>query len=84
VDTLQTVFHWFFRGRSFEECLVGTVNQGADADTTGAICGMLAGAYYGMDGIPRRWQKKMDPKVMAEIELLTDKLLEASPLRRTF
>ena len=84
VDTLQTVFHWFFRGRNFEECLVGTVNQGADADTTGAICGMLAGAYYGMDGIPRRWYKKVDPKVMSEIELLTDKLLEASPLLRTF
>jgi ADP-ribosyl-[dinitrogen reductase] hydrolase len=84
VDTLQTVFHWFFRGRSFEECLVGTVNQGADADTTGAICGMLAGAYYGMDAIPGRWLRKMDPKVMAEIELLTDKLLDACPLQRTF
>ena len=56
---------------------MGTVNQGGDADTTGAICGMLAGAYYGMEGIPRRWQKKMDPKVISEIELLTDKLLEA-------
>jgi ADP-ribosyl-[dinitrogen reductase] hydrolase len=79
VDTLQTVFHWFFRGRSFEECLVGTVNQGGDADTTGAICGMLAGAYYGMEGIPRRWQKKMDAEIIAEIELLTDKLLDKSP-----
>jgi ADP-ribosyl-[dinitrogen reductase] hydrolase len=45
---------------------------------------MLAGAYYGMDGIPQRWYRKMDPKVMAEIELLTDKLLEASPLLRAF
>jgi len=84
VDTLQTVFHWFFRGRSFEECLIGTVNQGGDADTTGAICGMLAGAYYGMEGIPRRWQKKMDQKIIAEIVLLTDKLLEASPLGGNF
>jgi ADP-ribosyl-[dinitrogen reductase] hydrolase len=76
VDTLQTVFHWFFRGRSFEECLVGTVNQGADADTTGAICGMLAGAYYGMAGIPQRWYRKMNPAVLAEITVLTDQLLE--------
>ncbi len=80
VDTLQTVFHWFFRGKNFEECLVGTVNQGADADTTGAICGMLAGAYYGMEGIPRRWYRKMDPGVMAEIELLTDKHPRAAGL----
>ena len=82
VDTLQTVFHWFFRGRSFEECLVGTVNQGGDADTTGAICGMLAGAYYGMDSIPQRWLKKLDKQVLAEISLLADKLVNASPLGR--
>ena len=80
VDTIQTVFHWFFRGRSFEECLVGTVNQGADADTTGAICGMLAGAYYGMEGIPQRWLKKMDRAVIGEIEAATEKLVAASPL----
>ena len=82
VDTMQTVFHWFFRGRSFEECLVGTVNQGGDADTTGAICGMLAGAYYGMDNIPPRWLKKMDKGVMAEIESVSMRLVEASPVFR--
>ena len=80
VDTLQTVFHWFFRGKNFEDCLVGTVNQGADADTTGAICGMLAGAYYGMEGIPGRWIKKIDKATIAEIEMLTDKLVSASPM----
>jgi len=84
VDTLQTVFHWFFRGRSFEECLVGTVNQGGDADTTGAICGMLAGAYYGMEAIPKRWIKKMDVKVITEIENMADRLVAASPAGRTF
>jgi ADP-ribosyl-[dinitrogen reductase] hydrolase len=84
VDTMQTVFHWLFRGRSFEECLVGTVNQGGDADTTGAICGMLAGAYYGIDSIPQRWLKRMDKKVIAEITLVVDKLVAASPLGRNF
>jgi ADP-ribosyl-[dinitrogen reductase] hydrolase len=82
VDTLQTVFHWFFRGRDFEECLVGTVNQGGDADTTGAICGMLAGAYYGMDSIPQRWLKRMDKKVIQEIDSLTVRLIAASPVGR--
>jgi ADP-ribosyl-[dinitrogen reductase] hydrolase len=80
VDTLQTVFHYFFRGRDFEECLVGTINQGGDADTTGAICGMLAGAYYGLEDIPQRWLKKMDKKVVNEIESLTTRLVAASPL----
>jgi ADP-ribosyl-[dinitrogen reductase] hydrolase len=82
VDTIQTVFHWFFRGRSFEECLVGTVNQGADADTTGAICGMLAGAYYGMEAIPKRWIKKLDRGVLAEIEVMTEQLIAGSPAGR--
>lgn len=84
VDTMQTVFHWFFRGRNFEECLVGTVNQGADADTTGAICGMLAGAYYGMENIPQRWFKKMDVKVISEIERMVERLISESPVGRNF
>ena len=82
VDTLQTVFHWFFRGKNFEECVMGTVNQGGDADTTGAICGMLAGAYYGMEHIPQRWLKKMDRKVMVEIDDMARRLVAASPAGR--
>lgn len=82
VDTMQTVFHWFFHGKSFEECLVGTVNQGGDADTTGAICGMLAGAYYGMDSIPKRWIRRMDATVIAEIEVVVERLVAASPAGR--
>jgi ADP-ribosyl-[dinitrogen reductase] hydrolase len=82
VDTVQTVFHYFFRTRDFEECLVRTVNQGGDADTTGAIAGMLAGAYYGSEGIPKRWLKKMDRKVLGEIAALAGRLVELSPLGR--
>lgn len=82
VDTMQTVFYHFFKGSSFEECLVGTVNQGADADTTGAICGMLAGAYYSMEEIPKRWLKKMDPKLLRELEEHADRLIMASPAGR--
>ncbi|MBS4052188.1 MAG: ADP-ribosyl-[dinitrogen reductase] hydrolase, partial [Methylomonas sp.] len=43
VDTLQTVLHYFFTTADFESCLIATVNQGGDADTTGALAGMLAG-----------------------------------------
>lgn len=82
VDTMQTVFHHFFRGTDFEDCLVSTVNQGGDADTTGAIMGMLAGAYYGLDNIPRRWQKKMDKKIMDEVTMLAEQLVGLSPLSR--
>jgi ADP-ribosyl-[dinitrogen reductase] hydrolase len=52
VDTLQAVFQSFFDTDNFRKCLVDTVNRGGDADTTGAIAGMLAGAVYGLDAIP--------------------------------
>jgi ADP-ribosyl-[dinitrogen reductase] hydrolase len=80
VDTLQTVFHFFFRSRSFEECVVTIVNQGGDADTTGAIGGGLAGAYYGLEEIPRRWLKKLDKRLLAELDDLALILIQRSPL----
>ena len=52
------------------------MNLGDDADTTAAIYGQLAGAYYGIDGIPREWRD-----VIAQGELIlgqADGLLEAS------
>ncbi len=80
VDTLQTVFHYIFTTAGFEECLTGVVNQGGDADTTGAIAGMIAGAFYGLDSLPRRWLKKLDQQVREEIEQLTPELVSRSPL----
>ena len=32
--------------------MLRAVNLGDDADTTGAVCGQLAGAYWGESGIP--------------------------------
>jgi ADP-ribosyl-[dinitrogen reductase] hydrolase len=82
VDTMQTVFHYFFKTRDFEECIVRTVNQGGDADTTGAIAGMLAGAYYGPESIPKRWMKKMDRNLLDEISRLSVRLVDLSPMGR--
>ncbi|HEY3327534.1 MAG TPA: ADP-ribosyl-[dinitrogen reductase] hydrolase [Novimethylophilus sp.] len=75
VDTMQTVLHHFFHTDSFETCVVETVNRGEDADTTGAIAGMLAGALYGVKAIPLRWLARLDPTVREEIERQTNALL---------
>lgn len=80
VDTMQTVLYNFFRGQNFEECLVDTVNRGGDADTAGAIVGALAGAYYDLEGIPKRWLKRMDRSVIAEVDRLALQLIDLSPL----
>lgn len=60
VDTVQAVFQSFFDTDSFRDCLVDVVNRGGDADTTGAIAGMLAGALYGPTEIPEAWLKALD------------------------
>jgi len=75
VDTMQTVLHGFYSTTSFEGCLVTVVNRGEDADTTGAIAGMLAGACYGVAAIPPAWLKKLEHKVANEIETQVDALL---------
>ena len=63
VDTMQAVFQSFFATETFEDCLIDVVNRGGDADTTGAIAGMLAGARYGLESIPNRWLKVIDEKI---------------------
>jgi ADP-ribosylglycohydrolase len=44
---------------SFEDALVYVVNKGNDADTNGAVAGMLAGRLYGYSNIPKRWLDKL-------------------------
>jgi ADP-ribosyl-[dinitrogen reductase] hydrolase len=41
----------------FEDAVVHAVNKGHDADTVGAVTGMMAGAMYGYKSIPKRWLK---------------------------
>lgn len=51
-------------------------NLGHDADTTAAIYGQIAGAFYGVDSIPMDWRKKV--MFSSLIQLFTDELLSLS------
>ncbi len=75
VDTMQTVLHHYLGAETFADCLIATVNQGGDADTTGAIVGMLAGATWGLEAIPPRWLAALDPAVKAAIRAQVPGLL---------
>lgn len=75
VDTVQTVLHFVFAEGEFEACLIGTVNRGDDADTTGALAGMLAGARCGASRLPRRWLERLDRGVVRRVTTQTDALL---------
>jgi len=70
----------FFSTNGFEECLVKTVNRGDDADTTGAIAGAIAGARYGLEAIPPRWIRSLDPDLREELAALASQLVGRSPL----
>lgn len=59
VDTVQTVLHAFTRHAHFEDAVIDAVNRGDDADTTGALVGMLAGARGGMRALPRAWLDRL-------------------------
>ena len=56
VRSLEAALYAFASTSSFEEGALRAVNLGNDADTTGAIYGQLAGAYYGADAIPEQWR----------------------------
>ena len=76
VDTLQAVFQALSETSSFEECLVNVVNRGGDADTSGAIAGMIAGSLYGLSGIPKRWLESLDPEIADECEFQAGRLYD--------
>lgn len=45
----------FMNARTLEGAILSAINLGGDADTVGACCGALAGAYWGIEAIPKRW-----------------------------
>jgi len=75
IDTFKTVMYYFAEGEYFEDTLVNTVNQGGDADTNGAIVGMLAGALYGVNNIPSKWLRKLETKTVDAVTEQTGRLL---------
>lgn len=52
VKSLEAALWAFYKAQDFKECVLAAVNLGDDSDTTGAIAGQLAGAYWGFSGIP--------------------------------
>ncbi len=78
VDTMRVVFQSFFQTDNFEDCMIEVVNRGGDADTTGAIAGMIAGAYYGLDAIPVRWLKAVERDVIARCRYQAEHLIDFS------
>ena len=74
VQSLEAALWAFHRSDTFREGALLAANLGDDADTTAAIYGQLAGAYYGVGGIPSGWSAKL--AMAEEIAALADGLFE--------
>ncbi len=59
VRSLEAALWAFYSADSFEDGALLAVNLGDDADTTGAVYGQLAGAFYGESSIPEKWREKL-------------------------
>jgi ADP-ribosyl-[dinitrogen reductase] hydrolase len=73
VSSLHSALWAFATGDSFEDIVLKAVNLGNDADTTAAIAGQFAGAFYGYNAIPERFIEGLAGKDM--IEHYLDKIL---------
>jgi ADP-ribosylglycohydrolase len=73
VRSLEAALWAFHRSASFRECILLAVNLGDDADTTGAVAGQIAGAYYGASAIPAEWTTRLAH--LATIQALLQKLI---------
>jgi ADP-ribosyl-[dinitrogen reductase] hydrolase len=62
--TLEAALWAFHNSTNFRDGAILAVNLCEDADTTGAVYGQLAGAYYGIEGIPASWIAKITHKEM--------------------
>ncbi len=72
VESLEAALWAFSRTDDFRAGALAAVNLGDDADTTGAVYGQLAGAYYGAEAIPRAWRERISRT--SEIAAMAERL----------
>ncbi len=60
IYTFEVVVHCLLTTDNYKDAVLKAVNLGGDTDTNAAICGGLAGIYYGYDSIPVDWLNEID------------------------
>ena len=59
VHTLEAAIWSVARTGCFRDAVLLAANLGGDADTVAAVAGQLAGALYGLSGIPAAWRERV-------------------------
>lgn len=76
VESLEAAMWCFMHSNTFKDAVLRAANLGDDADTTAAVCGQVAGAYYGETGIPSAWLEKLT--LYQEIRDLANRLADTT------
>lgn len=59
IDTLEVAIRGFYNFDNFIDGLLYCISLGEDTDTVGAVYGQIAGAYYGLSGIPDYYKENL-------------------------
>ncbi|WP_313629404.1 ADP-ribosylglycohydrolase family protein [Pseudomonas sp.] len=76
VASLEAALWCFHHTDSYADAVLAAANLGDDADTTAAIVGQLAGAYYGLTAIPSEWLGRL--WMADEIQAMADGLFNTA------
>ena len=60
LESVPTSIYAFLSHRNFKSAVIYAVSLGGDADTIGAMTGAIAGACYGIEGIPSQWRETVE------------------------
>lgn len=77
LESLEAALWCFWHTHSYADCILAAANLGDDADTTAAVAGQLAGAYYGYSAIRADWCQHL--YWHDEILALADQLYDLQP-----
>lgn len=83
IDTLEVAVWAFMTTDNFKDGALKAVNLGGDSDTIGAVYGQLAGAYYGLTGIPQEWLDQLHERKEMEQLAIQLSALETFGLIKT-
>ena len=76
VRSMEAALWAFYTSDTYRDGCLAAANLGEDADTTAAIYGQLAGAFYGVEGIPPSWLAKLSQREL--IAKCATRLFEAA------
>ena len=76
LDCIEASTWCFMTTENYKDAVIKAVNLGSDTDTNGAVTGGLAGLYYGIENIPKKWRKEIARK--QDIADLCERLYNAT------